>query len=114
MGFQHHPLGKKCRFRDVNGPDDLIKLKVSLFSVTVYRFVTSNLSYAVSALSASPVVKATRLGSVGFTGTSEHIAISGSVEMGECAIMFDILLVVSVKMPSWLEVTKHSCDTADN
>ena len=80
----------------------------------VYRFVASNLLYADTALSASPVVKATRLVAVLFTGTSEYIAILGSVEMGECAIMFDILLVVSVKMPSRLDVTKDSCDIADN
>ena len=74
----------------------------------------SDLSYAVSAIIESPVVKATRLGSVEIPVKSEHVTTSESVEQEVCNMFVDILLIVSVDMPSLLDVTICSCDMTDN
>ena len=74
----------------------------------------SDVSYAVSAIIESPVVKATRLGSVEILGKLEHITILESVEREVCNVFVDILLVISVDMPSLLDITICSSDGTEN
>ena len=65
-------------------------------------------------VSQSLAVNATRLCSVEIPVKLEHVTTSESVEQEVCNMFVDILLIVSVDMPSLLDVTICSCDMTKN